>query len=257
MLEREGASGESKEGESKPVFSLIIPTRNEIDNIQPLSTRLIPSLRGYQSEVIFVDDSDDNTPDVIRNIAWSMPMQVVTRERGQRRGGLSTAVMGGIGRSSGQYIGVMDADLQHPPEVIPTMLRTAQENDDDILIASRYTEGGSMEGLANPARRLGSKGTIFLYHKVFPKLKGVTDPSSGFFIVNRRILEEAELHPQGFKMLLEILVNTNWVKLHEVPYEFDKRLYGESKMGAQVGLDLFSHMYKLWRRKNKRIKTEN
>lgn len=102
----------------------------------------------------FVDDSDDDTPARLQEKPWPMPVKVIARPKDQRQGGLSTAVMEGISNSSGQYIGVMDADLQHPPEVIPTLLETAKGNDDDIVIASRFTKGGGLEGLANPGRKI-------------------------------------------------------------------------------------------------------
>lgn len=253
MSEREIPIQEQREIEQRPQFSLIIPTRNEVGNIDPLFARLTPSLVNYRSEVIFVDDSDDETAEVIRGTLWSVPVTVIQRRRDERQGGLSTAVLEGIARARGTYIGVMDADLQHPPEIVPKLLETAIDNDDDIVIASRFAEGGSMEGLSNPVRKLASKGTIFLSHAIFPELKKVTDPMSGFFLFNSRIIEgNIELNPQGFKILLELLVKTHWVNLHEVPFQFQKRTQGESKLDTREVMAIYSHMFRLFKEKHRR-----
>lgn len=248
----EGALSERKELEPKTVLSLVIPTRNEAGNIPSLHARLATSLQGIPCEMLFVDDSDDNTPEVIRDLHWPMPVQMVVRGKESRRGGLSTAVLEGISRANGQYVGVMDADLQHPPEIIPTMLNTAIENDNDIVIGSRFATGGKVEGLASPLRKIASKGALALTQAVFPELRGVSDPMSGLFIVDKKILENAELDPQGFKILLEILVKTNWMRLEEIPIQFGRRMHGESKMDTKEAMEVLSHMFQLWKQKRKK-----
>lgn len=253
MVERERPNQERKESDSQPHLSLIIPTKNEAGNIEPLFTRLVPSLANFRSEIIFVDDSDDNTAQQIREKTWPFPVSVISRKPHERQGGLSTAVIEGIVSARGEYIGVMDADLQHPPEVVPELLETALKNDDDVVVASRFAKGGSIEGLSNPARKLGSKGTIFLSHVIFPKLRNVSDPMSGFFLFNRRILEgDVSLNPQGFKILLELLVKTNWVNLHEVPFEFQRRVQGSSKLNTKEAIAVYSHMFTLLKDKYKK-----
>lgn len=253
QIEQIPPTPEGREGEPQVRFSLIIPTRNEVGNVNPLFERLSPVLSNYNAEVIFVDDSDDATPNAITEKNWPFPVKVIHREAAERVGGLSTAVLEGVTRANGEYIGVMDADLQHPPEVLPRLLDTATSNNDDIVIASRFVEGGSPGGLSGPIRRLGSEGTIFLSHVLFPELKGVKDPMSGFFLFNRRILEgDVTLNPQGFKILLELLVKSNWFNLDEVPLQFQRREHGESKLDLKETMAIYSHMFRLFREKRSR-----
>ncbi|HVT01232.1 MAG TPA: polyprenol monophosphomannose synthase [Patescibacteria group bacterium] len=247
--ELKNQSLEHREDSQKAIFSLIIPTRNEVENLAPLYKRLTPILTPNNCEVIFVDDSDDNTPNLLRQQRWSFPVSVMHRSIQERKGGLSTAVLLGISHATGRFIGVMDADLQHPPELIPTLLSSAV-NDKDIVIASRFVNGGSIEGLSNPLRKLGSRGTNTLAHFLFPALKNVKDTMSGFFLFDRKLLDDGtQLNPEGFKILLELLVKTNWVSLEEIPLQFQRREYGESKFNMNETLAIYMHMLRLFREK--------
>jgi len=257
MLERDEQTGlvfENKEREPRVLFSLIIPTRNEIDNVNPLFKRLSPVLSKYHAEVIFVDDSDDNTSSALRNKDWTFPVNIIHRKRGERKGGLSTAVLQGIAVARGDYIGVMDADLQHPPELLPNLLTAINNNNSDIVIASRFVEKGSLSGLSGPIRKLGSKGTIFLIHALFPELKKVRDPMSGFFLFNKKILDgETELNPQGFKILFELLIKSHWVNLSEIPLQFEKREHGKSKLDIKEIIYTYSYMLRSFKEKHSKI----
>lgn len=226
-------------------LSLVIPTRNEAGNIPLLHGRLSRCLDCNNSEVVFVDDSDDTTANTIDSMDWPMRTRVFTRKPQDRNGGLSTAVLGGFRQSHGQYIAVMDADLQHPPELLPTMLMSAKRDDLDMIIGSRFVKGGNTDGLDGPVRKIASRGTIFATQLLFPKIRDIQDPMSGFFLFNSKILENSRLDPQGFKILLEMLINTNWVNIDEVPYKFERRVHGESKLNLKEVLSIYAHILKL------------
>ncbi|MEI6326918.1 MAG: polyprenol monophosphomannose synthase [Candidatus Roizmanbacteria bacterium] len=226
-------------------LSLVIPTRNEAGNIPLLYSRLSSCLDHDNSEVVFVDDSDDTTAHMISSLDWPMRTRLVTRKPEDRHGGLSTAVLGGFQQSHAQYIAVMDADLQHPPELLPTMLMSAKKDDLDMIIGSRFVKGGSTDGLDGPVRKMASRGTIFATQLLFPKIRDIQDPMSGFFLFNSKILENSRLDPQGFKILLEMLINTNWVNIDEVPYRFERRMHGESKLNWKEVLSIYTHILKL------------
>ena len=215
----------------KPDVSIIIPTYNERDNLPVLIKRIDSSLNsaGYTYEVIVVDDSSpDGTAEIAKELSLTYPVKVIIRE-GKK--GLSSAVLEGLNHSSGENVVVMDADLQHPPEVIPSLLSKALEEGCDIVIASRYIRGGSV-GEWSLIRKMISKGATYLARVLLPKARGVSDPMSGFFLIKKRLLNSVVLDPRGFKILLEVLARTNYSKVCEVPYVFGKRLKGESKLGT-------------------------
>ncbi len=248
MQEQIRPTSELKETEPKFEISLVIPTKNESGNVDLLFERLVPILTGYKSEAIFVDDSSDDTAEKIKGKVWPFPVNIIQRGFNEQVGGLSTAVLEGVAKANGKYIGVMDADLQHPPELLPQLINSAIRNNDDIVIASRFIPGGSIEGLSNPIRKLGSRGTTMLTHVLFPELKQVSDPMSGFFLFNKKILEgDFELNPQGFKILLELLVKTNWVSLGEIPLRFNKRTQEKSKFIAKEKMSAYFHIFQLFR----------
>src|SRR4051794_33923668 len=136
-------------GETAGAVSLIVPTRNEAGNVSELLVRLGRLPAGVLHEVIFVDDSDDDTPAAVAYLAGSVdfPVDIVHREPGLRTGGLSGAVVEGFRRARGRWVGVMDADLQHPPEVLADLLATAGSAGADLVCATRNTPDGGRAGL--------------------------------------------------------------------------------------------------------------
>jgi dolichol-phosphate mannosyltransferase len=138
-----------------PDLSVIVPTRNEAGNIRPLLARLGDALRGTAAEVLVVDDSDDATPEIARRIAAgsALPVRVHARPPGQRPGGLGGAVLAGLTEALGPLCVVMDADLQHPPELLGTLLNAARSGA-DFVIASRFMDGGADDGLSGYLGRL-------------------------------------------------------------------------------------------------------
>jgi dolichol-phosphate mannosyltransferase len=226
--------------------SLIVPTRNEAENISELLVRLDRLPTGVLGEVIFVDDSDDDTPAAIAYLApgFDVPVSVVHREPGMRTGGLSGAVIEGFRRARGDWLGVMDADLQHPPEVLADLFAAGRDGS-DIVCATRNVGGGGRDGL-NVARDLISKSFTTCARRVFPRrLRGVSDPMSGFFMVRRSAIDPDALRPTGFKILLEILVRTPGLRRAEVGYEFASRYAGDSKASLREGMVYLRHLARL------------
>src|SRR2546423_56138 len=233
-------------GEMAGAVSLIVPTRNEAGNVSELLVRLGRLPAGVLGEVIFVDDSDDNTPAAIAYLARSVDFDVavVHREPGMRTGGLSGAVVEGFRRARGPWLGVMDADLQHPPEVLAELFATGQTGL-DIVCATRNVTGGGRDGLG-AARDVVSKSFTAFARRAFPRrLRGVSDPMSGFFLVRRSVLDPETLRPTGFQILLQILVRTPGLRRAEVGYEFAPRHAGDSKASLREGVTYLRHLARL------------
>jgi glycosyltransferase involved in cell wall biosynthesis len=227
--------------------SLIIPTRNEAGNISELLVRLDRLPAGVLGEVIFVDDSDDDTPAAIAYLGPSVdfPVDVVHREAGHRDGGLSGAVLEGFRRAKCEWMAVMDADLQHPPEVLADLFARGSADGADIVCATRNVGGGARDGLG-AARDLISKSFTTFARRAFPRrLRGVSDPMSGFFLVRRSAVDPDTLNPTGFKILLEILVRTPGLRRAEVAYEFACRHAGDSKASLRQGVTYLRHLARL------------
>jgi dolichol-phosphate mannosyltransferase len=225
-------------------ISLIIPTYNERDNIIPLVERLHRALSRHSYEIVFIDDnSADGTAELAGSLSGKYPVKVVVRKN---KRGLASAVVDGLSQVSGEVIAVMDADLQHPPEVITDLLNEI-ENGADIVVASRYVEGGGCQGWSL-SRRLISKGAIFLAHLLLPATRRVSDPMSGFFMFNKGVVQDAELKPTGYKILLEILMLGKFQNVAEVPYTFITRERGKSKLNARQQVDYLKHIFSLMKR---------
>ncbi len=230
-----------------PILSVVVPSRNEADSVGALISELEPVLVGEPAEVIFVDDSDDETPARVAEQARTseLPVKVVHREPHERTGGLGGAVVMGLGYARGSWVCVMDADLQHPPEIVPLLLRSAEADDHDLVVATRFRDGGSDGGLG-AIRKLVSRASAAAARVLFPRrLRGVSDPMSGFFLVRRSAVDAGALRPNGFKILLELLARTTFESVGEVPYAFAERLAGESKASLREGLRFLLQLVRL------------
>ena len=229
-----------------PILSVLVPTRNEAGNVVPLLTALSTALVGTASEVIFVDDSTDDTPAVVRAAISSfseLKVRLIHREPDQRIGGLGGAVALGLRSARADYVCVMDGDMQHPPELVPTLLKVALEQNADLVVATRRSSESKVEGL-NKARNFISKTLDRIARLFFPRqLRGVSDPLTGFFLVRVKALNLAALQPKGFKILLEILVRNPGLHKAEVPFRFGERLAGESKASTR---EVFRYLNLLW-----------
>jgi dolichol-phosphate mannosyltransferase len=235
---------------AEKMISLVIPTYNERDNIEPLVERLSRTFSGRQYEILFVDDnSRDGTVDVAAKLAEQYPVKVLVRTKER---GLATAVLHGFKYAKGDIIGVMDADLQHPPEINAKLLE-ALDKGADIAIASRYIPGGGVPnwGLL---RRIISKGAGTLAHVFLPSTRKVKDPMSGFYMFKREALGDIEFKPIGYKILLEMLVMGHFNNIVEVPFIFEDRSSGRSKMKARQQIDYLKHIISLMRRSGELIR---
>lgn len=224
--------------------TVVVPTFNERGNVAELVRRLDEALRGRDAEILFVDDSDDDTAEVVHRVASSstLPVRLLHRERGARDGGLAGAVAAGLATARGEYVVVMDGDLQHPPELVP-LLRDTAGDDVDMVVASRYVGAGDSSGLSSSWRRAVSSGSTLLARSCFPRRVGrvCTDPMTGFFCVRREAVQLDRLRPRGFKILLEILARHD-LTVAEVPFAFGERNDGESKASWRNGAQFLWQM---------------
>ncbi|MFI0219212.1 glycosyltransferase [Streptomyces lydicus] len=242
---------------SVPAVSLIVPTFNEAGNIDELLDGVCAALPAeWDVEVLFVDDSTDDTPEVIEKAAVRCPMPVSVLHRDEPEGGLGGAVVAGIARTSAPWIVVMDADLQHPPRLLPELVEAGERAGAELVVASRYADGGSRGGLDGGYRMAVSGVSTAVTKALFPRLlRGVSDPMSGFFAIRREAIERAGredgagqdggLRPLGYKILLELAVRCRPRGVAEVPYEFGERFAGESKSTVREGLRFLRHLAEL------------
>ncbi|GAA4942896.1 glycosyltransferase family 2 protein [Actinoplanes utahensis] len=228
-----------------PAVSVVVPTRNEADNVRPLVEQLRDVLGGTPSEIVFVDDSDDHTPRTITAMSEQDPdgVRLLHRARGERTGGLGGAVTAGLATARAPWVVVMDGDLQHPPATVPELLAAGQVDRADAVVASRYRTRGRATGLSGVFRRVVSRASGTLARIFFPvRLRSVTDPMSGFFAVRRDALDTTALRPNGYKILLEVVVRGRLSRVTEVPYTFQPRQAGESKASLREGVRYLRHL---------------
>lgn len=219
-------------------ISLIIPTYNEAKNIKKVIKRILPSLRKYDYEIVVVDDdSPDGTADIVN----SLKIKRVRLIRRKGKKDLSLSIMDGFKHAKGDIVGVIDADLSHPPELIPKVIEPIIKENYDISIASRIVKGGGVENW--PFIR---RFTSWFASLLARPLTNVKDPMSGFFFVKKSKLNYNYLKPRGYKILLEILVKCSLTNFKEVPYIFRNRKYGESKIGSKVILNYIIHLAHLY-----------
>jgi dolichol-phosphate mannosyltransferase len=226
--------------------SLVLPTYNESKNIAAVMEQLAPvldSVPNLQYEIIVVDDdSPDRTWEIAAALTEKFPQLRVIRRQSER--GLSTAVIRGWQIARGRVLAVMDADLQHPPEVVANlckeMLRGA-----DLGIASRHVEGGGVSDWSL-ARRIISRGAQLIGFMLLPEVIGrISDPMSGFFMIRRSSIENRKLSPLGYKILIEVLGRGTVGWISEVPYTFRERVEGSSKLTNRIYLEYFQHLFRL------------
>ena len=231
------------------LLTLVIPTRNEAGNVPRLVRELGEALRGVDYRVVFVDDSTDETPAVIRDLSEEDGrISLIHRASAEQDGGLSTAVAAGMDAvaNESEYTCVMDADLQHPPEKVRELLEKARSTGADAVVASRYVRGGSYAGLPGPLRKAISVGSKYLARIVFKEARKTSDPMTGFFLVRNEAISGIQFRPMGFKILLEILVCVPELRVAEVPLNFRARNAGVSKASLRQGLEYLAHIISLF-----------
>src|ERR1700684_2492653 len=216
-----------------PALSVVVPTFNERDNVTKLYQKLAAALKGVAWEVIFVDDnSPDATGEVVRDLAARDFRVRCIRRIGRR--GLSGACIEGILASSAPYAAIIDADLQHDEIQLPKMLSLLQADEADLVIGSRYVEGGSADSFDR--QRAGFSALATEVARRVLRVK-IADPMSGFFMIRRDRFEQLapKLSTQGFKILLDIVASAGGdLRVKEIPYSFGVRMHGESKPDSMV-----------------------
>ncbi len=228
-------------------ISIVVPTYNEAENVGNLVNQIDYALRGIDYEVIFVDDSTDDTPDAIRKVMAENPN--VRMEHRDTEKGLATAVIKGFELAGGDYIAVMDADLQHPPAILRSMY-AVMETGVDFCVPSRFIPGGSDGGLG-PYRKLVSGVARYIGKIALPSLRKITDPTSGLFMFRRAVIEGADLRPIGWKIMVEVLAMGTYKSVVEIPYKFQARPAGESKLSSKVTIEYLKQVAQLMRRGRK------
>ena len=205
---------------SKLRLSIVIPTYNERENIAELIEGIEGALRGVNFEIVIVDDnSPDGTAEVAESLNGRYGNIVILRR--PTKLGLASAIVAGMKASKGEVVAVMDADLQHPPDLLPKILSEISAGR-DVVVASRYAAGGRIKGWSL-ARRIVSKGAIQLARLLLPEVKRVKDPVSGYFMLKRELLEGLKFEAVGYKFLTELLVKKPKARVAEVPYTFKPR----------------------------------
>src|ERR1700730_1905010 len=216
-----------------PILTIVIPTLNERDNIEPLVALLMSTLPDVAWEAIFVDDdSRDGTSDHVRALARFNPRIRCLQRIGRR--GLATACIEGVLASASPYVAVMDADLQHDEQLLPHMLKALEGGTVDLVVGSRYTSGGGVGDFSRRRARLSGLGTLLA--RIVCKAD-VADLLSGFFMCRREVFEQAlrRMSGQGFKVLLDLLASSpEPIRVRELPYSFRQRQHGESKLDTMV-----------------------
>ena len=207
------------------MLSVVVPTYNEAGSVPKLAERLHAALGGRDWELVIVDDgSPDGTADIAAALAPRIPTNVVRRAG---KGGLASAVIAGFAAARGDILVVMDADLSHPPELVPALL-SAIEDGADLAVGSRYVAGGGVEDWPLK-RRIVSRVACLMGNALVP----VRDATSGFFALRRSVIDGVTLNPIGFKIGFEVIARGRYRSVVEVPYTFRDRELGASKFGRR------------------------
>lgn len=211
------------------MLSVVIPTYNEIRTLRPLVEATKEALAGMRHEVIIVDD---RSPDGTGTLAESLKKRYRNVRVIHRSGklGLASAILEGAALASGDLVATLNADFQHPPRLLHDFVHLAGAF--DIMIASRYVPQSNMK-YRNILRHVVSKVAIRLMHLCLPKVSGVKDPLSGFFAFRKSVIRTVSVNRHSSKCLMHILVNGSYKNLIEIPYTFEKRRYGRSKVSLK------------------------
>ncbi|MCR4907870.1 MAG: polyprenol monophosphomannose synthase [Lachnospiraceae bacterium] len=229
-------------------LSVVVPTFNEAGNVGILAERIGKALSGIDYELLFIDDSTDNTPEVLKKL--SEEDAHVRYEHRVGETGLATAVIRGFRIAKGDILACMDADLQHPPEILRPMF-AAVRSGYDLCIPSRLIPGGDDGGL-NLYRKFVSGTARWIGKLALPCLRKISDPTSGLFMFRKEILRHADLRPVGWKIMIEVLAMSEYETVVEIPYAFQERVEGESKLSGKATFEYLKQVAGLMRRASKR-----
>ena len=238
-----------KQRDENNQISIIIPTYNESENIIKILRsigEIIP--KNITTQAIVVDDnSPDGTgklvEDYLKNFKKMTDYTIEIIHR-KAKDGLSSAIMKGIQQAKGDMIVVMDSDFSHPPQIIPKLIESIKKYQCDIAVASRYIKGGKIQGWSLKRKLMSKFATLIAKKGLGIDTK---DPMSGFFAFKRNIIKELNIDAIGYKILLEILVKTKGVSIKEIPYTFQDRELGSSKLDMKTIIDYYKSVWKLYR----------
>jgi dolichol-phosphate mannosyltransferase len=221
--------------------TVVIPTYQEVGNIPPLVKRLkqLRETAAFTLDVLFMDDdSRDGSAELVE--ALGLPwVKLMTRTQDR---GLSQAVLDGLRRSRSDVLVVMDADLSHPPEVLPRMLAQLAEGA-DFVVGSRFVDGGTTDADWGLFRWMNSRIATLLAQPLMP----IKDPMSGYFVLRRSTFEAGrDFNPIGYKIGLELYVKCRCGAAREVPIHFANRQYGSSKLSLREQLRYLRHIGRLY-----------
>ena len=240
---------------SENQISIIIPTYNESTNIVKILESISQSIpKNIFAEAIIVDDnSPDGTGKIVEDYLKNMKkmtnytIEIIHRKA---KSGLASAILNGVQKAKSNTIIVMDSDFSHPPQIIPKMIETFKQYQCDLVVASRYITGGNIHGWTTKRKLMSKIATIIAKKGLGVKTK---DPMSGFFAFKKNIINGLNFDALGYKLLLEILVKTKGINVKEIPYTFENRKFGSSKLDSTTIIDYFKSVWKLY--KNGKIKT--
>ena len=232
-----------------PQVSIIIPTYNESLNIVDMLKSITQSIpKGIFAETIVVDDnSPDGTGKIVDEYISNFKrftehsISIIHRKT---KNGLSSAILNGIQNAKADMIVVMDSDFSHPPQIIPKMISALKQYQCDLVVASRYITGGNIEGWTIKRKMMSKIATLIAKKGLGVKTK---DPMSGFFAFKKNIINGLNFDVLGYKFLLEILVKTKGVNVKEIPYTFEDRKFGSSKLDSSTIFDYFKSVWKLYK----------
>ena len=237
------------EQKMKEQISIIIPTYNESQNIINILKSIGSNLpKNLLTQAIIVDDnSPDGTGKIVEDYLKNLKkmanytIEIIHRKA---KDGLGSAILNGIQHAKGDTIVVMDSDFSHPPQIIPKLIDSIKKYQFDIAVASRYIKGGNIQGWSLKRKIMSKFATL-----IAKKGLGITtkDPMSGFFAFKKNILNGLNIDAIGYKILLEILVKTKNVTITEIPYTFQDRELGFSKLNLKIILDYYKSVWKLYR----------
>jgi len=235
--------------DKKPQLSIILPTYNESENIVNILNSIKENVsKLIDTQAIVVDDnSPDGTGKIVEDYLKNLKkitnytIKIVHRKT---KDGLGSAILKGVQQATGDTIVVMDSDFSHPPQVIPKLVESIKKYQYDIAVASRYIKGGKIENWSAKRKLISKFATLIAKKGLGIDTK---DPMSGFFAFKKNILNGLNLDAIGYKILLEILVKTKNVSITEIPYTFQDRELGSSKLNMKIIVDYYKSVWKLYR----------
>ena len=230
-------------------LTLVVPTFNEGENVTVLTSTVLAALDNAKEqdyEILFVDDSSDNTPQILGRLSRENPKVRFIHRDNER--GLGTAIVTGFHAARGEVLAVMDGDLQHPPSLLPSMLQLMALGY-DLVIPSRFIPGGSDGGLSLP-RKIVSFTARYLAKILLRRVRGISDPTGGFFMFRKEVIANIRFDAGSWKILIEILVRGRYARIAEIPYGFRARDLGTSKLSASAQVDYVRHLFTLFFQQN-------